>query len=368
MPKSDSRRMRAIEAISEYVINASACDDFQQMHLNGSGAVAKLEERLKKFYGMRHALCVSNATAGLMAVALALDLRGDEFVTTPVSFGGSIASWLLLGNKVIFADVEPSTLTLDCKSVRRCITPRTRAILSVDIFGNPSHTDALRKLCDEYQIWYIADAAQSLGAYRNGKPASCMADALVVSFSPSKSLFAGEGGAVMTNNSELYQKMIWHTQHPARQRRDLGFNLSNEFAINGRISPLSAVWANSIFDESLRQLQQHQAMCFGIIRALNSIGLTMPIDFEEKGITPSFFRLTAKWKRKACAAALLRELHQQDLSVNRHPQPFTLLYQQPAFVAQYGRQYKIQKPCSEAEKQIFNRFSLVNDYFSIRSS
>lgn len=368
MPKSDSQARRAGEAISEYVINASVCDDFQQMHLSGSGAVAALENKLRTHFGKRHALCFSNATAGLMAIALALDLRGNEFVTQPVSFGGSIASWLLLGNKVIFADIEPSTLTLDCESVRRCITPRTRAILSVDIFGNPSDTDALRRLCDEYQIWHIADAAQSLGAYRNGKPASCMADALVISFTAGKSVFAGEGGAVVTNNSELYQRMIWWTQHPSRQRRDLGFGLSNEFAINGRISPLSAVWANSIFDESLRQLQQHQAMCFSIIRALNSIGLTTPIDFEEKGIAPSFFRLTAKWKRRSCAAALLRELHRRDLTVDINPQPFTLLYKQPAFLAQYRQQYKNLKPCAGAEEQTFNRFSLVNDYFSIRSS
>jgi dTDP-4-amino-4,6-dideoxygalactose transaminase len=353
MPTSD-----ALEAICKYLSIANLSASARQMHLCGAGAVAELEEKLKHHYGMRHALCVSNATVGLLAVALALDLKRAEFVTTPYTYGASLAGWLLLGNSPIFADIDPHTLTLDDESVRRRISSRTRALLAVDIFGTPADTIALRKLSDEFGIWYIADAAQSLGAVRDGLPASALSDALVVSFTTGKTVFAGEGGAILTNHTDLYQKLVWHTQHPARQCRDLGLHLWNELALNARIHPLAAVWANAVFEESVRKLRRRQKVCFRLIEALNSIGLTEPIHFKEKGIEPSFFRLTAAWKDRPQESVLLRELGKRNLAVNLKPPPVRLIYQQPSFVAQYRRRSKI-TPCPQAERQARIRFCIA---------
>src|ERR1035441_3446562 len=155
--------------------------------LSGAGDVALLEARLQAHYGMQFALCVSNATTALLAIALALELAGDEFVTTPYTWGGTIAPWLILGNQPVFADIEGQTLGLDAESARGAITPGTAAILAVDVHGVPSDTASLRRLADHYGIPYIADAAQSLGAFRGGAPASSLADAVVVSFGPGKS-------------------------------------------------------------------------------------------------------------------------------------------------------------------------------------
>src|SRR5947209_1865523 len=90
-------------------------------HLSGTGAVRELEVRLKRLYEMRHCLCVSSATIGLVGVALALDLRGADFITTPYTWGGTLAGWLLLGNRPVFADIEPRTLGLDAESMRHRI-------------------------------------------------------------------------------------------------------------------------------------------------------------------------------------------------------------------------------------------------------
>ena len=252
----------------------------QGAHLTGTGSVAALERRLCDHYGLRHALCVSSATTGLLGLALALELHEFDFVTTPYTYGASLASWLLLRNRPIFADIDPRTLGLDPKSIRHRITPRTRAILAVDIFGIPSDTLALRKLADKYGIWYIADAAQSFGAKRDNLPASALADALVVSFTTGKPLCVGEGGAVLTNRSDIYEKLIWWTQHPRRQRRDLGLTLDNEFALNGRIHPWAASEAGRLFDSALNRIAAHQKACFEIICALNESGMTEPIHFN----------------------------------------------------------------------------------------
>jgi dTDP-4-amino-4,6-dideoxygalactose transaminase len=320
--------------------------------------VAEIEARLRQHYGMRYALCVSNATTGLLAVALALNLRRSEFITTPYTYGASLAGWLILDNRPVFADIDAQTLTLAPEAVPRCITPQTRAILAVDIFGNPADMRALRQVSDEYGLWYIADAAQSLGANRDGLPASSLADALVVSFTSGKTLCAGEGGAILTNHAALYEKLIWYTQHPARQRRDLGLGLDNEFALNGRIHPLAAAWAETAFEDSLRRLWEHQRRCLELIEALNATGTTELIEFRRQNIEPSFFRLTAAWRDRPDEERLRQELATAGFGVEVVPPPVRLIYRQPAFQAQYARRLRKQPRCPQAERQAEVRFCL----------
>jgi perosamine synthetase len=361
MPMYESVPNAVTEAVGNYLINACSTEAGRQMHLCGTGAITELEEKLKKHYSMRYALCVSNATTGLLAIALALELKQTEFVTSPLTYGGSLSGWLLLGCKPIFADIDPVSLTLNTDSVRKAITPKVRAILAIDIFGNPTDTSGLRKLADDMGVWYVADAAQSLGAFRDDKPASGLADVLVVSFTAGKSVFAGEGGAVLTNSSDLYEKLVWHTQHPFRQRRDISLQLSNEFGINARIHPVAALWANAAFEPSLNHLKQHQDECFTIIDALNSTDLTERIDFREKRIEPAFFRLTSAWKDKPQPSTLLKKLSGYGFSVSLTALPVRLIYQHPAFILQYRRYCKTLQRCPQAERQASTRFCLVKE-------
>ena len=115
-------------------------------HLYGGGAVAALEARLRAFYGVRHALCVSSASTGLLAVGLALNLRRSDFVTTPYTYGATLSGWLLLGNRPVFADIDPHTLALDPESARQWITPRTKAIIPVHLYGQPADMSEFQEL------------------------------------------------------------------------------------------------------------------------------------------------------------------------------------------------------------------------------
>ena len=326
---------KTLTAIKKYYQQACEDQGLAEQHLAGAGAVFQLETQLKQHYNKKYALCVSNATTGLLAIALALNLKQAEFITTPYTYGASLSGFLLLENRPIFAEVDPQTLTLDPESVRQQITPHTRAILAVDIYGYPCNQASLRQIADEYGLWYIADAAQSLGAYREGIPASALADALVVSFTVGKTVFAGEGGAIITDNEELYQKLVWLTQHPYRQKRDIGLFLTNQFALNGRIHPLAAVIANAVFADSLQQLNEYQKWCFQVIDALNEIGLTAKIDLQSQEIIPSFFKLVNKWHKEAQEADLLKELEKYDISVNLQPLAMQSLSKHPAFIAEY---------------------------------
>ncbi len=264
----------------------------------------------------------------------------------------------MLDNRPVFADVDPAMLTLDPVSARRHISRHTKALLAVDIYGNPADMRTLRRVADEHGLWYVADAAQSFGARRDGLPASSLADALVVSFTTGKALCAGEGGAILTNHPDLYQKLVWYTQHPSRQRRDLGLGLDNEFALNGRIHPWAAAWLLAHWDEALERVRARQSWGLQMVEALNLTALVEPLEFHRQGVESSFYRLTAAWRADSDEARLLGELRPVDQQLKISPPPVRLIYRQPAFLAQYGRRLRRPPHCPVAELQAGRRFYL----------
>jgi len=172
-----------------------------------------------------------------------------------------------------------------------------------------------------------------------------------------KTLCAGEGGAVLTNRRDIYEKLIWWTQHPHRQRRELALALDNEFALNGRLNPLAAALANCRFEAALAQLDAHRQECFHIIDQLNQSRTTEHIDYN--GMSPSFCRLTAAWKRSAVPEELCNELRFGGIVCEVSPNPIRLVYKQPAFRAQYGSRLDAKPNCPNAERQERRRFAIA---------
>lgn len=322
-------------AIADYLNEAGTSMARREMHLVGTGAVAELEAKLSAYYGAKYALCVSNASMGLLACGLALGLRNDEFLVPAYTYGASLSGWLLLGNRPRFVDIDPKTMTLDPAAAKRAITKKTRAILAVDVYGNPADDGALRQLADDRGLWYVADAAQSLGARLDGRPASAAAHLAVVSFTVGKSIYAGEGGAVITNDADLYRRLVWYTQHPARQRRDLGLGQTNELAINGRIHPLAAVWANATFEQSLVHLEQRQRVGVKLAERLNDSGVVEPRALDWMNFRPSFFKFTASLRGSNKLRDLQEAMQHEQSRVRVSPAPIMPIYRQPAFVGRY---------------------------------
>ncbi len=286
--------------------------DLFHSQLSGVGVVHELERRFADYYGKRYALAVANATLGLYAVSMALDLSGREVVTTPLSWGGTIAGALAVGARVRFSDVDSRTLALCADEVAKARRPRTAAVLAVDFHGVPADDEALRRVADEFGWWYIHDAAQSFGAQIHGRPAGSCAHVIVTSLSAGKGLSAGEGGVIMTDDADLYARLVWLTQHPDRQKRDLGFAATNEFALNMRINPLAAWWGVTHFDMALQQAHRYALTCNSIVRVLDGSGLSVPLAYESTGLIPGFFRLTATWRGKPDPAAVVRWLTPDD--------------------------------------------------------
>ena len=319
------------ESVAQYVRKAQAEEREQHWHLSGTGPVQELESKLQQHYGFEHALCVSSATTGIHLTFRALDLAGDPFITTPYTWGGTVTGPLEVGARPVFADVDADTLGLDPGAVRRQIEkfPEARALLAVDVFGVPSDTWGLRDVAEEHDLWYIADAAQSFGARIDERPASAAADVLVTSFTAGKALFAGEGGAVLTDNRDLYERLVWISQHPLRQKRELGLRLTNECALNGRIHPVAAIMANETFNAAQAQVEKRRSAVAPLIAGLNEVGMTVPIHHASLGLDPSYIRVSAELLPEHEPEEVMEAMEEKGWKLSVETAPVRLVHTQP---------------------------------------
>ena len=188
--------------------------------------VDELEEKLCEYTGAKYAVAVSNGTAALHCACIAAGIGpGDEVITTPMTFAASANCVLYCGARPVFADINPETYNIDPDSIRKCITSRTKAIIAVDFTGQVVEADKIRKICDEYGLLFIEDAAHSIGSSYNGIKVGNIADITTFSFHPVKTITGGEGGAVLTNDENLYNKIsLAHTHgitHDEAKMKDL---------------------------------------------------------------------------------------------------------------------------------------------------
>lgn len=166
--------------------------------------VEQFEKMVADFVGVKHAIAVNSGTSGLHLIVRALGIEeGDEVITTPFSFIASSNCILFEKAVPIFVDIDPITLNMDIYQVEKKITPKTKAILAVDAFGQPINMPYLRKLADQYGLLLIEDAAEALGSGYDGHPAGSLADAAVFAFYANKQITTAEGGMIVTNNDEV---------------------------------------------------------------------------------------------------------------------------------------------------------------------
>src|SRR3989344_5701584 len=186
----------------------------------------EFQNQIADFTGVKYAVTVNSGTSGLHLIIKALGIsKGDEVITTPFSFIASANCILYEGAKPVFVDIKSDTFNIDPELIEGLITPKTKAILAVDVFSHPADWDALEKIAKKHRLFLIEDSAEALGseylpADRQGKgnpstrlrvrKCGSFGDAAVFAFYPNKQTTTGEGGMVVTNNkkiAELCQSM-----------------------------------------------------------------------------------------------------------------------------------------------------------------
>lgn len=198
--------------------------------------VVELEQKLCEVTGAKYAVVVSNGTAALHLSALAAGIgEGDEVIVSSITFAASANCVLYCGGKPVFADINPETYNIDPESIRKLITPATKAVVAVDFTGQAVELDAIRAICKEHNLILIEDAAHSIGTKYNGQPVGSIADMTCFSFHPVKTITAGEGGAITTNDENLYRKLMRLRTHGITRNQDEMVNPSDAMWYNEQV-------------------------------------------------------------------------------------------------------------------------------------
>ena len=184
-------------------------------------AIKAFEQAVADYVGVKHAVAVSSGTAALHAAYFAADIgEKDEIITSPITFAATSNAAVYQGARPVFADVSPENGLIDLNSVKKRITPRTRAVVGIDFAGQPCDYDGIAEICKANRLIFILDSAHSLGAFYKGKPACGQADMSILSFHPVKSITTGEGGMILTNSDEYYEKLLIFRTHGIEKRPD----------------------------------------------------------------------------------------------------------------------------------------------------
>jgi UDP-2-acetamido-2-deoxy-ribo-hexuluronate aminotransferase len=200
-------RGEVIDAISRVIDQAS--------YINGA-EVKSFAYQLAQWTNVKHVIPVANGTDGLQIAMMALDLRsGDEVIVPVFTYVATAEVIALLGLKPIFVDVDPLTFNIDCSDLESKISPRTKAIVPVHLFGQCANMKEILRLARKYNLFVIEDAAQAIGSvYQSGEKAGAIGDIGVTSFFPSKNLGCfGDGGAIFTNSDALAEKISMISNH-----------------------------------------------------------------------------------------------------------------------------------------------------------
>jgi dTDP-4-amino-4,6-dideoxygalactose transaminase len=186
----------------------------------GGPKVAELEQKIAAISDCKYAVGVSSGTDALLCSLMALGIGfGDEVITTPFTFFATAGSIARTGATPVFVDIDPHTYNIDPELIEPAVTKRTKAILPVHLFGQMCDMDPIMEIADKHNLFVIEDAAQSITATYKGRKAGSMGTCGCFSFFPSKNLGgAGDGGMVVTNLDELYQKLMLFRNHGAKPK------------------------------------------------------------------------------------------------------------------------------------------------------
>ena len=191
-------------------------------YLTTGPIVSEFENSVAKYVGTKYAVAVSNGTAALHMACYAAGIsEGDEVLVPAITFAASSNCVLYCGGKPVFIDIDPKSYNIDINKIKEKITNKTKAIIPVDFAGQSVDMDSILKIAEEYNLIVIEDAAHALGSEYKGEKVGSKAHMTEFSFHPVKPITTGEGGVVVTNSKELYEKMILFRSHGITRNSEL---------------------------------------------------------------------------------------------------------------------------------------------------
>lgn len=259
----------------------------------GGTEVKAFEKEWAAFFGVKHAISVNSATSGLICAVGAAGIEaGDEVIVSPYTMSASAVAPLFYGGIPVFADVEENTYCLDPNSVEAKITPKTKAIIVVDIFGQPYNVDAINALAKKHNLIVIEDAAQAPGAKYHDQCAGTLGDMGVYSLNYHKHIHSGEGGVIVTNDDALANKLQLIRNHAESVINNKGFSapseLVNMVGFNFRMTEMECAVAREQLKKLPALLEQRLENVMYINEQLKSIPCLKTTTLRE-GVKHAFY-------------------------------------------------------------------------------
>ncbi len=321
--------------------------------------VGEFESAFASVTGSDYAVAVSSGTAALHTAMFGAGIGshvGDEVIVPGITFVASANAAIYLGAKPVFADVDPETLLIDPADVRRKITPRTKAIVSMDYGGQPCDYAALRAIADEHNLILIADACHSLGASvgedEAAQPSGSLADFNCFSLHPIKQITSGEGGMVTTNQSDAATKMRSFRNHGIStdfvQRQELKQHqyAMESLGFNYRLTDIQCALGLSQLEKLHRFTRRRNDIARFYNSLLADVPHAEPLQVRQ-GVKSSYHLFVIKWNSEATGVSrdeAFKLMREREIGVNVHYQP---VYQHPFYVQVFGDQSGC---CPQAER------------------
>ncbi len=265
-------------------------------------AVKELEENLQTFTGAKHAITCSSGTDALILAMMTLDIKpGDEIITTPFTFIATAETIAFLGAVPVFVDIDEKTYNIDPSQIEAKITPKTKAIIPVSLYGQPADMDAIQTIANKHNLKVIIDGAQSFGSTYKGKSDSNLGDISTTSFFPAKPLGCfGDGGAVFTDDDALAQKMKMLRVHGQNKRYHHKY-----IGIGGRMDTLQCAVVNVKLKHYKKDLALRQEVAQKYTTALQNKALVLP--FVDTNATSAWAQYSVRVQNRDALQAKLKE-------------------------------------------------------------
>ena len=293
----------------------------------------KFQQAFAEYIGVKHALALPSCTSALHLALAALGVGpGDEVIVPESTWIASAAPITYLGATTVFADIDEETWCLSADSLEQNLTPRTKAVVAVDLYGGGPNYRELRKICNSRGIPIVEDAAQAIGSEFDGKRAGSLGDVGTFSFHGSKTLTTGEGGMLVTNRDDLRRRAKQLQDHG--QNPDLDLYLNEEVGFKYKMSSMQAALGLAQL-ERIDELVAHKRRIFEWYRQELSGIAGLGLNKEPEGTKNSYWMVTATIDERfdLPKAALMASLKAEGIDTRPFFYPLSSL---PAFRAQGG--------------------------------
>ncbi|MFA6142677.1 MAG: DegT/DnrJ/EryC1/StrS family aminotransferase [Candidatus Omnitrophota bacterium] len=295
--------------------------------------LTEFEERMAAYIGTRYAVAVSSGTGGLHLCVRSLGIKdGDEVITTPFSFIASANCILFERARPVFVDIMPDTLNMDASKIEGSITPKTKAILAVHVFGHPCEMDEITRIARKYNLKVIEDASEAVGAEFKNRKVGRFSNAAAFSFYPNKQITTAEGGVIVTDNKDI-SNLCRSMRNQGRD--DDACDIHHRIGFNYRMNELSAALGISQLKRIKGMLKARERVADMYSAELRKVG-GIEVPFVSRDVTMSRFvyviKLAIGYSRKD-RDGVIAYLQSKGISCGKY---FAPIHLQPCYVKMFG--------------------------------